>query len=49
MTETVVYVTTLEQWKSVLDIWFEQGYSWYSGGQKYHEVYFKFRGTLFIS
>lgn len=40
MTETVVHVTSFEQWKSVLDVWFEQGYSWYSGGQKYHEVYF---------
>lgn len=40
MTETVVHVTSFEEWKSVLDIWFEQGYSWYLGGQKYHEVYF---------
>ncbi|MGQ2286722.1 hypothetical protein ACT5YT_05585 [Leuconostoc suionicum] len=29
MTETVVHVTTLEQWKSVLDVWFEQGYTWF--------------------
>lgn len=28
MTETVVHVTTLEQWKSVLDVWFKQGYKW---------------------
>lgn len=28
MSETVVYVTTLEQWKSVLDVWYEQGYQW---------------------
>lgn len=28
MTETVVHVTTLEQWKSVLDVLFEQGYKW---------------------
>lgn len=28
MTETVVHVTTLEQWKSVLDVWFGQGYDW---------------------
>lgn len=41
MTETVVHVTTLEQWKSVLDIWFKNGYSWYSGDQKYHKSYFK--------
>ncbi|WP_349535185.1 hypothetical protein [Leuconostoc citreum] len=24
MTETVVHVTTIEQWKSVLDVWFAQ-------------------------
>lgn len=41
MTETVVHVTTLEQWKSVLDVWFKNGYSWYSGDQKYHKSYFK--------
>lgn len=41
MTETVVHVTTLEQWKSVLDIWFEHGYSWYSGNKEYHGGYFK--------
>lgn len=40
MTETVVHVTSFEQWKSVLDVWFENGYSWYSGGQKYHKGYF---------
>lgn len=28
MKETVVHVTTLEQWKSVLDVWFKQGYDW---------------------
>lgn len=26
--EIVVHVTTLEQWKSVLDIWFGKGYRW---------------------
>ena len=41
MTETVVHVTTLEQWKSVLDIWFKQGYSWYSGDQEYRKEYFE--------
>lgn len=41
MTVTVVHVTTLEEWKSVLDVWFEQGYGWYSTGQSYHEEYFK--------
>lgn len=28
MAETVVHVTTLEQWKSVLDVWFNHGYDW---------------------
>lgn len=42
MTETVVRVTTLEQWKSVLDVWFfEHGYKWYSGYKDYHAEYFK--------
>lgn len=41
MVETVVYVKTLEQWRSVLDVWFAQGYSWYITGQSYHEEYFK--------
>lgn len=40
MTETVVHVTTLEHWKSVLDILFEQGYEWISGDREYHEEYF---------
>lgn len=41
MTETVVHVTTLEQWKSVLDVWFKQGYVWYGGGNKYNRFSFK--------
>ena len=41
MTETAVHVTTLEQWKSVLDVWFKNGYSWYSGDQKNRKSYFK--------
>lgn len=28
MSETVVHVETIEQWKSVLDVWFKQGYKW---------------------
>jgi len=28
MTETVVHVKTIEEWKSVLDVWFNQGYTW---------------------
>ncbi|MFL2051983.1 hypothetical protein ACEN35_03100 [Leuconostoc mesenteroides] len=42
MTETVVHVTTLEQWKSVLDVWFKQGYMWASGDKEYHEGYFDY-------
>lgn len=41
MTETVVQVSTLEQWKAVLDVWFKQGYEWCAGGKEYHEGYFK--------
>lgn len=37
MTETVVHVTTLEQWKSVLDVWFKQGYIWVDGDDTYNE------------
>ena len=33
MTETVVHVTTLEHWKSVLDVWFAQGYEWNSNNE----------------
>lgn len=41
MTETVVHVETIEEWKSVLDVWFEQGYSWYSGDKTHMKNYFK--------
>ena len=40
MTETVVHVTTIEEWKSVLDIWFKQGYFWVDGDDIYNEHYF---------
>lgn len=40
MTRTVVHVTTIEEWKSVLDVWFKQGHAWYSGEKDYHEEYF---------
>lgn len=40
MTETVVHVTTLEQWKSVLDVWFKQGHRWLVGKTGYYEIYF---------
>lgn len=40
MTETVVHVSTIEEWKAVLDVWFEQGYTWKSGDKRYRENYF---------
>lgn len=40
MTETVVHVTTLEQWKSVLDVWFKQGYAWSYINEGYMEELF---------
>ncbi|WP_273708207.1 hypothetical protein [Leuconostoc mesenteroides] len=42
MTETVVHVTTLEQWKSVLDVWFEQGYKWNGNNQDSQQGRFKY-------
>lgn len=46
MTETVVHVTTLDQWKSVLDVWFKQGYEWRWGGKEYKERIFSNVGRL---
>lgn len=40
MTETVVHVTTLDEWNSVLNVWFSQGYEWLSGEKGYKEKYF---------
>lgn len=40
MTETVVRVSTIEEWKAVLDVWFEQGYTCKSGDKRYRENYF---------
>ncbi|MBZ1529783.1 hypothetical protein J3323_07700 [Leuconostoc mesenteroides] len=34
MTKTAVHVTTSEQWKSVLDVWFEQGFAWPAGDKE---------------
>ena len=45
MTETVVHVTTLEQWKSVLDVWFKQGYKWFFSGCAYLEKNFELYGA----
>ena len=46
MTETVVHVTTLEQWKSVLDVWFKQGYDWQFANTKYNESIFEDGGRF---
>ncbi|WP_273947716.1 hypothetical protein [Leuconostoc mesenteroides] len=46
MTETVVHVTTLEQWKSVLDVWFKQGYAWSTGDKEYDARLFKNGGRF---
>lgn len=41
MKETVVRVSTIEEWKAVLDVWFKQGHTWLSGDNKdYREEYF---------
>lgn len=40
MAETVVHVTTIEEWKSVLDLLFRLGYSWNTEGKEYHREYF---------
>lgn len=46
MTETVVHVTTLEQWKSVLDVWFKQGYAWSVGEKEYSAEIFENGGRF---
>lgn len=48
MTETVVHVTTLYQWKSVLDVWFEKGYEWYSSKIDYKESYFMDENSYYL-
>lgn len=46
MTETVVHVTTLEQWKSVLNVWFKQGYAWSVGDKEYNAEIFENGGRF---
>lgn len=46
MTETVVHVNTIEEWKAVLDVWFEQGYSWPLGGKEYSAEIFENGGRF---
>ena len=49
MTKTVVHVTTIEEWKSVLNALFEQEYKWFSGGKEYKERLFELGGRyLFL-
>ncbi|MDI6553121.1 hypothetical protein [Leuconostoc falkenbergense] len=48
MAETVVHVMTLEQWKSVLDVWFKQGCKWNSGDTEYSEHLFLGNKYLFL-
>lgn len=47
MTKKVVHVTTLEQWKSVLYVWFKQGHLWRSGNKDYSEDTF-YLGVRFL-
>lgn len=47
MTETAVHVTTVEEWKSVLDVWFEQGYQWSFGKIEYFSFAFN-NGARFL-
>lgn len=49
MTETVVHVTTIDQWKSVLDVWFAQGYMWFASGCEYSENKFEYSGSRQIA
>lgn len=46
MTETVVHVTTLEQWKSVLDVCYKQGHYWLFTNTKYQESIFENGGRF---
>lgn len=47
--DIVVHVTTVDQWRSVLDIWFKQGYEWkeYSDTD-YHEDDFKIGNKILV-
>lgn len=47
MTETVVRVSTIEEWKAVLDVWFEQGYEWLKSKQYHREDYFN-KGSVLL-
>ena len=51
MAETIVHVTTLDQWKSVLDVWFKQGYKWSNGdtGYNYFEDFDEDSGHSYLA
>lgn len=50
MTKTIVHVTNLEQWRSVLCIWFKQGHEWLNGDQVYSKDLFEDGGRfLFLA
>lgn len=46
MTKTIVHVTTIEQWRSVLGIWFKQGHEWFDGDQVYAKEIFEDGGRF---
>lgn len=48
MSETVVHVETIKQWKSVLDVWFSKGYTWYSSSNEYNEEYLNKGGRFLL-
>jgi len=49
MSKTVVHVTTIEEWNSVLKVWFNQGKTWVNGGAEYSEDIFENGGRyLFL-
>lgn len=41
----VVYVKTLEEWKSILDVWFKKGYKWYFNTNRRYNTQFFLLGT----
>lgn len=49
MERIVVHVTTLEQWKSVLDVWYKQGHFWLFTNTKYQESIFEDGGRFLFS
>jgi len=49
MIKIVVHVTTIGEWNSVLNVWFNQGKTWVNGGVGYSEDIFENGGRyLFL-